>query len=124
MGWTPQRKRGKAAAASSSESKCAFLVGTHTDTCTHHTDIHSWLHRATQADTEKHPHKDSTNSLILLPSLAEQDGCPLVRTYIHMCKVDSPSSRAQTVCPVTVPGSQPFLGQPWEGLDRVSFLLS
>ena len=43
---------------------------------TSHTD-----HRHTQST---HMNTDSTNGLILLPSLAEWDGGPIVRKYIYM----------------------------------------
>lgn len=39
---------------------------------------------------------NSTNSLTLLPSMAEQNGGPLVRVHTYRCKVDAPSSWTQT----------------------------
>ena len=58
--------------------------------------IYVWPHRS-QADTQStHSNTDSTNSLILLPSLAEENGGPRVRTYVyvyvHMYKVDLSSN--------------------------------
>ena len=49
-----------------------------------HTYIHGRPHRSQTDNQSTHKNIDSTNSLILLPSLDEQDGSPLVRTYIYI----------------------------------------
>ena len=84
----------------SSKAEHVFSVGTCTQkTHTHYvyTYIHGWP-RGSQTGTQStHTNIDSTNSLILLPSLAEQDGSPLMRIHIHMYKVDPCSSWSQAL---------------------------
>ena len=105
----------------SSKAEDVFPAGTHTKahiyttyihiymyTYIHvyiYTYIHGWPHRS-QTDTKStHTNIDSTNGLILLPSLAGQDGSPLVRVYIYICTrwIPPAAGLRHSVCPVAGP---------------------
>lgn len=84
----------------SSKAEDVFSVGigtqkTHTQYV--YTSIRGCPHGSQTGTQSIHTNIDSTNSLILLPSLAEQDGSPLMRIYVHMYKVAPCSSWAQTL---------------------------
>lgn len=87
-------------------SKAAHVcpAGTHTDTRTQHMPKYTrgWPHWSTQTDA----HTNSTDGLILFPSLIDQDEGPLVgnNIYTHVYKVDPPA--AGLVFAATVPGLQ------------------
>ena len=79
---------------------------THTAyTCTPHLYIYTWLAAYIIERHTEHSYTDSTNSFILLPSLAEQNRGPIEYLYIPMCNVVSSSSWVRpAVSPVAAPG--------------------
>jgi len=77
-----------------------------------HIYMYTWL--ATQVHPDRHTqhshrHRQHQWPPSRFPSLAEQDGGPCVRIYLHTCaKLFPPVSGIRhPVCPVAVPGSQP-----------------
>ena len=94
----------------------AHVYTTYVDTYIHtyiHVYIHTEIYMAGHIDHRhsEHPHKHSTNGLILLPSLAEKNGGPPVRicvcVCIHTCtRCIPPAVRFRhSICPVAGPGS-------------------
>lgn len=71
----------------SSEAEDVFLAGICTQS-THIRHIYTYIRGCPRTGHRQstRTHTNCTNSLILLPSLADQDGGLLVRIYIHICK--------------------------------------
>lgn len=89
----------------SNKAEDVFSVGTCLQkTCTHYvyTYTQGWPRASRTGTWSTHTNIGGTNSLILLPSLAEQGTTPLVRIYIHMYKVDPCSSWSQTLSLIPV----------------------
>lgn len=65
-----------------------------------HTYTHGWPHKSQKHAQSTHTNKDSCDSRILLPSLAGQDGSPIVKIYICTRCMQDPSSSLSSSWPL------------------------
>lgn len=59
--------------------------------------MYTWLDTQITDTQCIHTNMDSTNSLTLIPTLAEQDRGPLEGVYVHIYRVNPSSSKAQAL---------------------------